>query len=186
VKISVACSDCGKRYQIDQQMEGKRAKCAQCGSTFTVHRETNDDAADHLFGDLPTDGVERQQAGPGALPDATPPPPTSYRAGSQTPAGPTDRQFRLGAAALIPLVLLGMAGVFFGASARSLAAVVVVGLGPFAIFYGIAALIDPNIVRAAGKFGTHLPRRYKLIAGLVGIAALACSLPLSYLMLTMQ
>jgi hypothetical protein len=40
--------------------------------------------------------------------------------------------------------------------------------------------IELNIVRAAGKFGAQLPRRYKLIALLIGLAALACGLPLSY------
>lgn len=100
--------------------------------------------------------------------------------------GPTDRQFRMGAAALIPIVGLGMLAAIFGIEQVNMAAVTVVGLGPFGIFYGIAALIDPNIVRAAGKNGGHLPSRYRWIAGAIGLAALACSLPLAWLMMSRQ
>jgi hypothetical protein len=107
----------------------------------------------------------------------------SDRDDTEVPAGPTDRQFRIGAAVVIPVALLGMLLAFFAMQGMTMGAVIVVGLGPFAIFYGIAALFDPNIARAAGKFGTHLPRRYKQIAFFVGVVALACSLGLSFLLL---
>jgi len=133
---------------------GSRVKCAQCGATFLVQANP--------YQDFP--------------PPQSWPPPSAGLASS----GPTDRQFRIGAAALLPIIGLGMLAALFAMQDLTMGAVVIIGLGPFAIFYGIAALIDPNIVRAAGKFGTHLPVRYKLIALGVGLAALVCSLGLMY------
>lgn len=84
----------------------------------------------------------------------------------------------------MPIVSLGMLAAFFVMRGQSIASVTVIGLGWFVVFFGIAALVDPNIPRAAGKFGSHLPRRYKLIAGLIGLVALLCSLASSYYVLT--
>lgn len=101
--------------------------------------------------------------------------------------GPTDKQFRIGAAVAVPLISLSMAVAFFSVEVMnnmSTGVAVVVGVGWFVVFFGIAALIDPNIVRAAGKYGAHLPGRYKLIAGLIGVAAVVCSLASSYYVLT--
>lgn len=89
--------------------------------------------------------------------------------------GPTDAQFRIGAIALIPIMLLGMGVSIATWKGPEMPRLIVLGLGPFAIFYSIAALIDPNIVRAAGKFGAHLPSRYKIIAGVIGLGALIAS-----------
>ncbi|HUE73482.1 MAG TPA: hypothetical protein VMP01_21570 [Pirellulaceae bacterium] len=38
-------------------------------------------------------------------------------------------------------------------------------LAPLLVLIGIAGLIDPNVCRALGKYGKHLPFTYKLIAG---------------------
>jgi hypothetical protein len=86
--------------------------------------------------------------------------------------GPTDSQFRMGAIALLPIVLIGMAVSAATWNGPSMSRLIVLGLGPFAVFYSIAALFDPNIVRAAGKFGAHLPPRYKIIAAVIGLGAL--------------
>lgn len=101
---------------------------------------------------------------------------------SFTSNGPTDKQFRIGAAVVMPLIALGMVVALFARKDLTMAALVVVAMGPFALFYGAAALVDPNIVRAAGKFGTHLPVRYKRIAVGVGLAALVCSLGLAFIL----
>jgi hypothetical protein len=45
-------------------------------------------------------------------------------------------------------------------------------LAPFALTFGIAGVVNPNVVRAAGKYGKHLPSYYKWIAGGVGLVAL--------------
>ena len=41
--------------------------------------------------------------------------------------------------------------------------VAVVGLTPLALILGTAGLISPNVVRALGKYGGHLPWHYKAI-----------------------
>ena len=40
-------------------------------------------------------------------------------------------------------------------------------LGPSAVLLGIAGLVDPRIVLAAGKYGTHLPWTFKLAAAAI-------------------
>lgn len=97
----------------------------------------------------------------------------------------TDRQIRIGSAAVVPLTLLGMAAAYHLLSRDELTTggLVVLGLGPFGLFYGIAGLICPDVIRAASKYGAHLPLKYKLIAAAVGIGALACSLAVTAMLL---
>ena len=47
-----------------------------------------------------------------------------------------------------------------------------IALGPFAVMFGIAGLISPNVLRSAGKYGSHLPIGYKLTAAAFGLVAL--------------
>jgi hypothetical protein len=43
-------------------------------------------------------------------------------------------------------------------------------LAPLALILGVAGAISPNVVRAAGKYGGHLPGHYKATAwGLMGL-----------------
>lgn len=97
--------------------------------------------------------------------------------------GPTDRQIRIGAAIFVPLVtpIIVLAVM---TRQTSVAGLFLIVLGPFAVFLGVAGLVDPNIVRAAGKYGKHLPLRYKRIALLIGVAAAACSVALAFLVLS--
>jgi hypothetical protein len=36
MKISVACTSCGKRYEVDEAYSGKRGKCSTCGHSMTI------------------------------------------------------------------------------------------------------------------------------------------------------
>lgn len=175
MSVRVTCPQCGQGYDVAETMLGSRVQCRKCQAAFVVQVPAAAGPLPPAYG-APPPGP----AGLGGAPMAGP--------WSNGPAqqGPTDRQFRLGSAVLIPIVGLGMLAALFGAQHVNLAVVTVVCLGPFGIFFGIAALIDPNIVRAAGKFGSHLPSRYKWIAAGVGLAALLCSLPLAWLMLSRQ
>ena len=50
---------------------------------------------------------------------------------------------------------------------------IVIGLVPFLFGLGITALISPNVVRAMGQFGGHLPKYYKFIGwGIAGFSIL--------------
>ena len=88
--------------------------------------------------------------------------------------GPSDKQMRMGAVGGIAAALVGMALVMAFESI-GVPGLIVMAMGPVVLCFGLAALWDPNIVRAAGKYGDHLPKRYKLIAVLVGIVSLVLS-----------
>lgn len=149
--IAIQCFQCGQQFSAADNLMGQQVQCPRCRGVFVV--------------------------GP-----SVPVQPAAFNALDRPPAthqplvdGPTDAQFRMGAAVCIPLMLIGMAIAVATWKGPTMAPLVIVGLGPFVLFCSIAALIDPNIARAAGKYGTHLPARYKLIAGLVGLAALVAA-----------
>ena len=48
-------------------------------------------------------------------------------------------------------------------------------IGPTALFLGVAGVINPKIVLAAGKYGKDLPSSLKAIAVILVVAGLACS-----------
>lgn len=179
MSMRVTCPQCGHGYDVAESMAGSHVQCRKCQAAFVIQAPVATGPMPTQYG-TPPGPQFGAPTGPMGAPMAGP--------WSTGPAqqGPTDRQFRLGAAVLVPIVGLGMLAALFGMKHVNMGAVTVVGLGPFGIFFGIAALIDPNIVRAAGKFGTHLPSRYKWIAAGVGLAALACSLPLAWLMMSRQ
>jgi hypothetical protein len=94
--------------------------------------------------------------------------------------GPTDQHFRMGGAVAIGAGLLAIILVI-ALDYLNTKGMIVFVTAPFAVFLGLAAVIDPNIGRALGKYGLHLPVRSKLIAGAFAGAALICSLGLSAL-----
>ena len=89
--------------------------------------------------------------------------------------GPSDKVMRLVGAGLIPVALIGLALCIATWDEMSVPKLMLIVFAPFALAYGAAAVVDPNIVRAAGKYGEHLPGKYKLIALAVGLVALALS-----------
>jgi len=182
--LSVACDACGKTYKLKPELLGKRVKCAACGAAFVASATAGDarpaaasaqpagSAVAAAKQPFPAVNSQARPASPNKI--ASPNKPASPTKALASPEGPTDRQLRFwslvgvpGAVVGVILVLvmrdLGTKGLF------------ILAFAPFAFCFGIAALIDPNIIRAAGKYGKHLPKRYKLIAGAVGVVALAIS-----------
>ncbi|HXG13046.1 MAG TPA: hypothetical protein VNK04_25030 [Gemmataceae bacterium] len=43
--IEIACPDCGKELRVRAELEGKKVRCKECGSTFTVRAPTPKKAA---------------------------------------------------------------------------------------------------------------------------------------------
>ena len=150
----INCPKCGRAYQVGVELQGRQVQCQQCGTPFVV-----------------------------ALPAANPAPqawpaPSStasgWSVGSDNPSGgPTNRQMRIGAAAALPIMFLGWLASMFGMKEPSPAAIALSALAPLVFFFSIAALIDPNLPRAAGKFGGHLSLQYKLTASAVALGAAA-------------
>lgn len=181
--VVTGCPKCGQQYQVADSFLGQNVNCPQCGAVFVVRAPQVPPSGPAM----PTAATPTAATPPGA--QGYPPPtgwsgsasPYSAPAGYSFEQGPTDKQFRLGALVLIPLVILGMLAAAFGQKQMTTGGATLLGIGPFGLFYAIAALIDPNIVRAAGKYGKHLPARYKMIAGAIGVVALITGLTLSYL-----
>jgi predicted Zn finger-like uncharacterized protein len=195
--ISLSCPSCKKPYSVPDTLAGKQVRCQKCSHTFTVAAAAAPapalapvaPALDPLLADLPPLGPALPQGqttlpaaglgtplSPGGRPLGYAPPPDPYApssyAGSSGPPleGPTDTQFRLGAAAAIGLGLL-LAGICVGTYLYDESVFLwPLFISPLLVLLGIAGLIDPNVVRSIGKYGTHLPLHYKLIGwSLMGV-----------------
>lgn len=181
MSISITCDQCGKQYNVTEDLAGKRAKCKQCGAVLVIPSAQPAPDADSPLADLSAlvDAEESSPSAPIPRPLAT----VRRSEPSRPVDGPSDKQFRRGMAVFLPLMILGMALCVATRRRLSVGALMLIAMGPIAIVYGIAGLFDPNIFRAAGKYGGHLPFRTKLIAVLVGLVGLACSLLLAVLLL---
>jgi hypothetical protein len=80
-------------------------------------------------------------------------------------------QMRLVSAGLLGLgVILAVASVIMHATTGSVY-LMAVALIPLTLVLGIAGIISPNVVRACGKYGGHLPWQYKAAGwGLMGLS----------------
>ena len=192
--ISLSCPCCQKPYNVPDTLAGKQVRCQKCSHVFTVTAPQpaplQPPALDPLLaGDLPPLGpalpsgaATLPSAGlgpplsPGRRPLGYAPQPNPYASpsfgGPAAPPleGPSDTQFRLGAAAAIGLGLL-LAAICVGTYLFDESVFLwPLFIAPLLILIGIAGLIDPNVCRALGKYGTHLPMHYKLIAwSLMGV-----------------
>jgi predicted Zn finger-like uncharacterized protein len=158
--LVVDCPHCAKRYRVDESVGGKRVRCQQCGNTFTAQSAASPPAPNPPAGDLWSEL---------GLPQ-TPPQPTmaSYHAvaanaGISNPSGgPTDAQMRLVCCGMLALVVVVVLGSMVLEAAQGVVYLGILVLMPLMLVLGIAGLISPNVVRAAGKYGGHLPKHYKV------------------------
>src|SRR5688572_17733404 len=75
--LPVQCGHCGARYNVDDRLAGKRAKCKKCGGVLSIPEpEPLPVESDDPFAAL--EQLERNSAGaPAAPPPAYAPPPPS-------------------------------------------------------------------------------------------------------------
>lgn len=179
----IHCPNCAARYEVADATAGKRVRCQKCQSVFTAEA-----AASAPLAPLPASSPHDPFAGVDlaqfpALPTATAPRyselpaqspwPPSGSSGelAAPPDGPTDVQMRLVSAAMLGLGLIltiGSAILHANTGTVYLAAVALI---PLTLVLGIAGLISPNVVRACGKYGGHLPWTYKAAGwGLIGLS----------------
>ncbi|HET6249471.1 MAG TPA: hypothetical protein VFE47_17400 [Tepidisphaeraceae bacterium] len=76
--IEFSCTSCGKRYKLEDQMGGKRAKC-KCGNVLLVPPMTIDPAL------MDSSKAPAAPPPPPRPAPPTPPPPIASRAGVQQP-----------------------------------------------------------------------------------------------------
>lgn len=165
---SFTCEQCGKTFATQSELLGKRVKCAGCGNVFVVNQQPCDSPSTDAA--MPRTEMAQPES---PAPDAEMTKESSFFH-MDWERGPTDRQFRVGSLFVIAVTILGTLLVI-SFEKIDIKGLIILAFGPFAVFYGFAALVDPNIVRAVGKYGKHLSMRYKIIGGVIGVAALAVS-----------
>lgn len=186
MSLMIHCPGCAKQYQVRDDLRGKRVRCQQCGNTFAIPAEANAASVNQpvysnpldSFGDLSQFPITSVPTSP---PSASGPAGysathvfNSQRAGtarvSNPSGGPDDATMRLVCLGMLIFgIILGVASVALGATTGTVYLAVAVLL-PLTIVLGIAGLISPDVVRAVGKYGGHLPRSYKAIGwGVMGL-----------------
>jgi len=170
--MDVSCEHCGRRYQVQPKMSGRAVKCKVCGHQFTIpHAESS--PLQESAANMPIEtGV------PSPITSATNDAPNNnFPTASE---GPSDKVMRLVAGGMIigSMLLLGLNHAT--AVMNDEVYLFALALGPFALTLGIAGLISPNVLRAAGKHGKHLPLGYKSTAAAFGLAGLLLCLLLVF------
>lgn len=187
MSLVLHCPSCSSRYQVTDSTAGKRVRCQKCGTNFTASSagtlpelaplQTVDPLGSLTGADLATLPAAPVSA-PRPLSDnpiwgaALAPAPGWREAGVSNPSGgPTDTQMRLVCCGMLVLAaILAIASLALHASTGTVYLAVIVFL-PLMLVLGIAGLISPNVVRAVGKYGGHLPLHYKAMGwGVMGIA----------------
>lgn len=172
MSLIISCPNCSKRYQVADKLGGKRVRCQQCGTDFTVATMAISPPAPLATTDMWTDADLSQMP---VLPASGP-----LRSGSAQPAGvsnpsggPTDAQMRLVCCGMLALALVLSVGTVAMEAAQGTVVLGIVVLVPLMLVLGVAGLISPNVVRAVGKYGGHLPWHYKAIGwGVMGLSLL--------------
>ncbi len=190
--LVIHCPNCSTRYQVADSLVGQRVSCRQCQSTFTATASTTsppplppvskppDSVAlggvTSALGLKPTPHYESGSS-LGASAFSTPGWNQSAASARQTVSnpsgGPTDVQMRLVCGGMLGMGLILVLASFFLEAATGTVYLAAVLMVPLTLVVGIAGLISPNVVRAMGKYGGHLPFRYKALGwGLMGGAFL--------------
>lgn len=82
------------------------------------------------------------------------------------------------------LISAGMAGAaaigllihHFSAESHNVARLLILGLGPLALFLGLGGMVEPRIVWSVGKYGKHLPAIYKVMGGSLAALGVAVTM----------
>jgi predicted Zn finger-like uncharacterized protein len=183
--LVIHCPSCSARYQVADSALGKRVRCQKCGTNFTAAAAAPSPPPAPLAPAGPLDplaGVDLSQFA--ALPAAPIHPsanplakfgfPGTGNAGVSNPSGgPTDATMRLVCCGMLALALLMSVGSLLLGATQGTVYLGLVMLVPLMLCLGIAGLISPNVVRACGKYGGHLPGHYKVLGwGVIGLSFL--------------
>jgi hypothetical protein len=186
--LTIACTKCGKQYQVAEHAVGKQVRCQQCATVFTVAAPAPVAALDPL-GDLslaslpPADPLRFPALGGGTLNGALPAASANaqstaawHQHGVENPSGgPPDMAMRLVSGGLAAIGLFLLAANFILDQTRGEIYLAPLLLAPLALILGIAGVINPNVVRAAGKYGGHLSWHYKAIGAVLVVLSLLAS-----------
>ena len=186
MSIFIECPSCTRRYGVASDVQGKRVRCQGCGKVFTATPVTTQPPQAAVADPIDPLGIDLSQLpaphspsmpkpatlGPVANPLGTPPAATgrswpaigTWQPDPSNPSGgPTDLQMRLVCCGMLALGVVVSVGSFVLQAAQGTVYLGIVMLMPLMFVLGIAGLISPNVVRAVGKYGGHLPWHYKAI-----------------------
>jgi predicted Zn finger-like uncharacterized protein len=195
--LVIGCPKCGKKYQVGDNLAGKQVRCQQCSTAFVAAAQqpatpAADPLADLSLASLPATSAPNP-LGPAVNPLGAPTSPLGpapagasqsawKQQGVSNPSGgPTDKAMRLGSVAMVALGLFLFGINFVMDKTQGAIYLAPLFLAPLALILGIAGVINPNVVRAAGKYGGHLPWQYKAI----GIGLVCLSLVITGLLVVM-
>jgi predicted Zn finger-like uncharacterized protein len=174
MSLVIHCPNCSRRYQVADSFGGKRVRCQQCGTTFTAAVASSTPAptaANDVFVADALTGADLSQFS--ALPASSPSPHVRpVKATVSNPSGgPNDVQMRLVCCGMVALAFLVVLGSVAMEAAQGIVYLGVVAFVPLMLVLGVTGLISPNVVRAVGKYGGHLPGHYKAIGwGVIGLS----------------
>jgi predicted Zn finger-like uncharacterized protein len=156
MSLAITCPQCGKKYQVANDLAGKRVRCQQCSVTFLVEAPP-DSLTDPLLdlSALPAVPMTAPAAAPSL--QAFAPPPVAVE-------GPSDSTMRLVSAGMVGLGVVMLGATFVMGQTQGAIYLAPLALAPLSLILGTAGVISPNVVRAAGKYGGHLPWQYKAAA----------------------
>lgn len=75
---------------------------------------------------------------------------------------------------------LGLLANHFMADSQNSVSLMILALAPIALLLGIGGIVEPKVIWSLGKYGTHLPFKYKLVGGVLGVLGLVVSLVLVF------
>ena len=83
---------------------------------------------------------------------------------------------RLICAGMAAAAAIGLLINHFTIETQNMARLMLLCLGPLALFLGLGGMIEPKIFWSVGKHGKHLPVIYKVIGGALGAAGVAVTI----------
>jgi predicted Zn finger-like uncharacterized protein len=184
MSITIQCPKCAKRYQVADAVDGQRVRCQQCSQVFVAAPlVAYAPAAPEVTADRSLDVDLSKLPAVSAPAPFSPAAPQAWNSGAAAPGisnpsgGPTDTQMRLVSAGMLAAgVVMGIASLALQAS-QGTVYLAVIFLVPLALSIGLAGVISPNVVRAMGKYGGHLPWHYKVMGwSVLGLSFLLMAL----------
>jgi hypothetical protein len=88
---------------------------------------------------------------------------------------------RLIAAGLVAAGVLGLVLNHFVSDRQSVASLLMLCFAPLGLFLGLGGLVEPRIMWSVGKYGKHLPVKFKIVGCVLAAAGVAVTLLLVFL-----
>ena len=171
--LTITCPQCRKSYRMGDQTAGKQVRCQQCSTVFVAQPAAA--AIPDPLADIPALPPAPNPLGPRVT--------AAVQPAASAPAGPSDAIMRMASAGLTLLGLVMLVATFVMDQSQGMIYLMPLAIAPLSLILGIAGMISPNVVRAAGKYGGHLSWHYKAVAwSLMGLCLVVTLLLLGWVL----